>query len=555
MARPVFKDYSQNQLTCFPADLGTLIAESSPARIVSMVVDKLDVSEVVKTYKFGGASSYHPKMMLKIVFFAYMNNVFSCRKIERQLKENVNYMWLSGMQFPDYHTINNFRSLHLKDTITKLFTQVVLMLCDMGCLSLEESYVDGTKIEARPNKYTFVWKKNIIRNRNKLLEKIKNILAQIDEGIAQDLYYENDDAKSTPVFDKETLLKKIGEINEENLDKSKKKALKQLTGKHLPKLDDYDESLEILGERNSYSKTDHDATFMRMKEDAMNNGQTKPGYNLQIGTSKQFVTNFDLFPNPTDTLTLEPFVKKQEELYPGRLKELTADSGYGSEENYAMLEQRGITAYVKYNYFHKEQHKPQKDNPFAPQNLYYNAQDDYYVCPMGQHMTHVRSRKETNERGFTSYTDIYQARNCAGCPLLCCCHKSKGDRVINVNHNLNRLKKQAFDLLTSPDGLVRRSRRPIEPEAVFGQIKTCMGYKRFRHFGIGKCYMDFGILAIAFNLLKLSRLKGGNPPEKLKSWICGFILLFFWVKRANYFQNCFPAENNKKVCLKNLKLL
>ena len=479
--------------------------------------------------------------MLKIVFFAYMNNVFSCRKIERQLKENVNYMWLSGMQFPDYHNIHNFRSLHLKDTITKLFTQVVLMLCDMGCLSLEESYVDGTKIEARPNKYTFVWKKNIIRNRNKLLEKIKNILAQIDEGIAQDLYYENDDAKSTPVFDKETLLKKIGEINEENLDKSKKKALKQLTGKHLPKLDDYDESLEILGERNSYSKTDHDATFMRMKEDAMNNGQTKPGYNLQIGTSKQFVTNFDLFHNPTDTLTLEPFVKKQEELYPGRLKELTADSGYGSEENYAMLEQRGITAYVKYNYFHKEQHKPQKDNPFAPQNLYYNAQDDYYVCPMGQHMTHVRSRKETNERGFTSYTDIYQARNCAGCPLLCCCHKSKGDRVINVNHNLNRLKRQAFDLLTSPDGLVRRSRRPIEPEAVFGQIKTCMGYKRFRHFGIGKCYMDFGILAIAFNLLKLSRLKGGNPPEKLKSWICGFILLFFLGQKGKLFSKLFPC--------------
>lgn len=546
MARPVFKDYSQNQLTCFPADLGSLIAESSPARIVSMVVDKLDVSDVVKTYKSGGTSSYHPKMMLKVIFFAYMNNVFSCRKIERQLKENVNYMWLSGMQFPDYHTINNFRSLHLKDTITKLFTQVVLMLCDMGCLSLEESYVDGTKIEARPNKYTFVWKKNIIRNRNKLLEKIKNILAQIDEGIAQDLYYENDDAKGTPVFDKETLLKKIGEINEENLDKSKKKALKQLTEKHLPKLDDYDESLEILGGRNSYSKTDHDATFMRMKEDAMNNGQTKPGYNLQIGTSKQFVTNFDLFPNPTDTLTLEPFVKKQEELYPGRLKELTADSGYGSEENYAMLEQRGITAYVKYNYFHKEQHKPLKDNPFTPQNLYYNAQDDYYVCPMGQHMTHVRSWEETNERGFTSHTDTYQARNCAGCPLRGRCHKSKGDRVINVNHNLNRLKRQAFDLLTSPDGLVRRSRRPIEPEAVFGQIKACMGYKRFRHFGIGKCYMDFGILAIAFNLLKLSRLKGLNPSEKLKSWICGFILLIFLFKRANYFQNCLLAEKTKK---------
>jgi len=545
MARPVFKDYSQNQLSCFPADLGSLIAESSPARIVSMVVDKLDVSEVVRTYKFGGASSYHPKMMLKVVFYAYMNNIFSCRRIEKQLKENINYMWLSGMQYPDYHTINNFRSLHLKDTITKLFTQVVLMLCDMGCLSLEESYVDGTKIEARSNKYTFVWKKNIVRNRNKLLEKIKNILTQIDEGIAQDLNYESDDTKGTPVFDKETLLKKIGEINEENLDKSKKKALKQLKEKHLPKLNEYDASLEILGERNSYSKTDHDATFMRMKEDAMNNGQTKPGYNLQIGTSKQFVINFDLFSNPTDTLTLEPFVKKQEELYPGRLKELTADSGYGSEENYTMLEQRGITAYVKYNYFHKEQHKPLKNNPFIPQNLYYNAQDDYYVCPMGQHMTHIGSIKDTNERKFTSYTDIYQAQNCIGCPLRSSCNKSKGNRVINVNHNLNRLKRQAFDLLTSQEGLVRRSRRPIEPEAVFGQIKTCMGYKRFRHLGKEKCYMDFGILAIAFNILKLSRLKEINPFEKLKMILCVFLLLLFLFKYAKRFFYIVPALKNK----------
>jgi len=165
---------------------------------------------------------------------------------------------------------------------------------------------------------------------------------------------------------------------------------------------------------------------------------------------------------------------------------------------------------------------------------------------MGQHMTHIGSIKDTNERKFTSYTDIYQAQNCIGCPLRSSCNKSKGNRVINVNHNLNRLKRQAFDLLTSQEGLVRRSRRPIEPEAVFGQIKTCMGYKRFRHFGKEKCYMDFGILAIAFNILKLSRLKEINPFEKLKMILCVFLLLLFLFKYAKRFFYIVPALKNKR---------
>ena len=519
-----------------PLDIEISIPSDDPVRLVSAFVEEMNLSDLYETYDRIRKNQATPRQMLKIVIYAAMNRIYSSRDIESACKRDINFMYLlDGAPAPDHSTIARFISIHLSQCAKQIMAQVGTILLELGEISGENIFIDGTKIESVANKYTFVWKKNIVRNRNKLLEKIKNILTQIDEGIAQDLNYESDDTKGTPVFDKETLLKKIGEINEENLDKSKKKALKQLKEKHLPKLNEYDASLEILGERNSYSKTDHDATFMRMKEDAMNNGQTKPGYNLQIGTSKQFVINFDLFSNPTDTLTLEPFVKKQEELYPGRLKELTADSGYGSEENYTMLEQRGITAYVKYNYFHKEQHKPLKNNPFIPQNLYYNAQDDYYVCPMGQHMTHIGSIKDTNERKFTSYTDIYQAQNCIGCPLRSSCNKSKGNRVINVNHNLNRLKRQAFDLLTSQEGLVRRSRRPIEPEAVFGQIKTCMGYKRFRHFGKEKCYMDFGILAIAFNILKLSRLKEINPFEKLKMILCVFLLLLFLFKYAKRF--------------------
>jgi len=242
---------------------------------------------------------------------------------------------------------------------------------------------------------------------------------------------------------------------------------------------------------------------MRMKEDAMNNGQTKPGYNLQIATSRQFITLFSLFSNPTDTLTFIPFISEFQSTYGSPLEEATADSGYGSEENYTYLENEGITPFVKYNYFHKEQHRSFRKDPFITNNLYYNAEADYYVCPMGQHMEYKDTICSVSDSGYTSYSNIYEARNCHGCPLRSQCHKSTGNRRISVNHYLNRLKKTAFDLLTSEEGLKRRSRRPIEPEAVFGQIKTDMGYKRFRHFGKDLVLMDFGILATAFNLKKL----------------------------------------------------
>ena len=500
MVKVTLKEYSQNDQWLFPPSIGSFVPPNSPARLVSDIVDQLDITEVMDTYCGGGTSSYHPRMMLKVIFFGYMNNIYSCRKIEKQMSENVLYMWLSGNQHPDFRTINDFRSKHLKTTINRLFVQVVVMLCEMGCLSLREAYIDGTKIESRANRYTFVWRKSVEKNRSKLESKIRSILSQIEEGIAQDNH--TDDDPTTPI-NSEELKERIARINRENLSKADTKAMKELENKMLPKLEEYERKLSALGERNSYSKTDLDATFMRMKEDAMNNGQTKPGYNLQIATSRQFITWFSLFPNPTDTLTFIPFVSEFQSTYGSPLEETTADSGYGSEENYTYLENEGITPFVKYNYFHKEQHRPFKTNPFIVNNLHYNAEADYYVCPMGQHMEYMDTIRNVSDNGFVSYSSIYEARNCHGCPLRSQCHKSAGNRRVSVNHNLNRLKKIAFDLLISEEGLRRRSRRPIEPEAVFGQIKTDMGYKRFRHFGKDLVMMDFGILATAFNLKKL----------------------------------------------------
>jgi len=227
MARAVFKHYGQGQVCMFPMSLDEKIPANAPVRLVSQIVDNLDISEVVDTYKGGGSSSYHPRMMLKLVVFSYLNNIYSCRKIEKQNQENIHYMWLTGMQEPDHNTINTFRSLRLKDTINKIFTQVVLMLVEMGYLSLDVAYIDGTKLESRANRYTFVWRKTVEKNKAKLEAKILMVLQQIEEGIAQD--NQPDDEPPRPIRSEE-IKERIAAINRENLSKEEQKSVKMLEG-------------------------------------------------------------------------------------------------------------------------------------------------------------------------------------------------------------------------------------------------------------------------------------------------------------------------------------
>lgn len=270
---------------------------------------------------------------------------------------------------------------------------------------------------------------------------------------------------------------------------------------------------------------------MRMKEDAMNNGQTKPGYNLQISAENQFITDYALFPNPTDTLTLIPFLNSFPDRY-GHLPSIAvADSGYGSEENYRFMAEAGMEAYVKYNRFHLEQHPRYKPNPFNHDNFHYNATEDYYVCPMGQHMTRIGTSHLKTASGYRSENARYRAQNCNGCPLRCLCYKAKGDRrTIEVNHRLNGYKRKTRELLTSEEGLKHRGRRCVEPEAVFGQMKFNMAYRRFRHFGKDKVTIDFAFFAIAFNIKKMcSKIakqtqNGGNTHQNgLFLPVCGIL--------------------------------
>ncbi|GBL36153.1 hypothetical protein EMGBS15_17480 [Filimonas sp.] len=268
-------------------------------------------------------------------------------------------------------------------------------------------------------------------------------------------------------------------------------------------LEKYSAQEQILNGRNSYSKTDHDATFMRMKDDHMKNGQLKPTYNVQISSSNQYIVNYSINPNPTDTTTLPKHLDQYKEMYNQYPNSLTADAGYGSEQNYAYMGSHQIEAFVKYNYFDKQQsEKYFKKHPFAPETLHYNAAKDCYYCPMGQQMNCIGKAERKTANGFVLHIKKYQAQNCEGCPMRGVCHGSKTNRTIEINHTLNQYKKQAHERLNSDVGIAHRKKRCWDVEPIFGNIKSNHHFKRFLLKGNKKVSIEFGLLAIAQNLRK-----------------------------------------------------
>ena len=505
MANIVYKSYIQNEISLFPLNLDEMVPTNHRARVVNAVIDRLDISAIERQYKSGGTSIYHPRMLLKVIAYAYLDNVYSGRRIETLLNENVVYMWLSGMNRPDFRTINLFRSRRLKGVFEDVFTQVVTMLNEEGLVSLDVQYIDGTKIESAANRYTFVWRKSVEKNKAKLEEKIRAILSEAEESVMAE---DGADTGVQPDADdlKARTEKVLRKMDEAGITKgSRRKTVEKAKEEMLPKMEEYDRHLETMGERNSCSKTDSDATFMRMKEDHMMNGQTKPGYNVQISTENQYVTNYGVFQRPADQGTLIPHLESFGRRYGRQSSTVVADSGYGSEQNYEYMVGSGITPYVKYNMFHAKKKRRFREDIFRTDNLFYNAEQDFYVCPMGQRMEHVGDEKRESELGYVSTVSIYRAKRCEGCPLRGCCHKGKGDRTIEVNHRNNKLRAMARELLDSEEGLKHRSRRPIEPEAVFGQIKSDHGFRRFRMRSLEKVSVEFGLVALAHNLRKYAQ--------------------------------------------------
>ena len=410
----------------------------------------MNLDFLYNSYKGGGRASYHPKMMLKVILYAYTQKIYTSRQIAKALRENVNFMWLSGNNRPDFRTINKFRKEKLSEHLPKIFSLLLYYLYEKGYVNLNNYFLDGTKIEANANKYSFVWSKSIKYFKNQLYKNVKKLLKEIEElNKEEDKIYQDKDLEELgeesyelTSDELEKIAKELEDIVEEKPEKKElKKKLKKIKTNYLPGLKKYEKHEHNLNGRNSYSKTDKDATFMRMKEDAMLNGQLKAGYNVQIGTQNQFILWYSIHQEATDTNTLSSHLSSLETNTGFRPLNLIADAGYGSTYNYLYLKKQGINIYVKYPLFFKETKKRFKKQKFNRQNWAYDSVNDAYICPSGEELKYAYKRKRIKRKKLEFYK-VYITNNCSNCIFNKECAKGKGYKKIYVNPVYEKLKEE-----------------------------------------------------------------------------------------------------------------
>jgi len=348
------KNYNNNtniyQLV-FPVETGILIAEDDSVRLLSQIMEELNYKELYKAYSTKGRNpDVEPKDLFKILIYAYMNDIYSSRKIETACKRDINFIWLlQGQNAPDHCAIARFRTERLKDgIIDNLFGQLVTKLSELDEINYKNIFIDGTKIEANANKYTFVWKKATNKFEAKLQLKIKTLIESINKEF--ETTYDFGDSKITineleeikVLLDDKKLEAKINFVNGKGKRKTQIQKFIENIEEFIEKQSKYDDYNETFNGRNSFSKTDKDATFMHMKEDHMRNSQLKPGYNVQIGVEGEYVVGVDISSERSDQLTLIPFLEKLKENLPQKFENIVADAGYESEESATRCNMKSI---------------------------------------------------------------------------------------------------------------------------------------------------------------------------------------------------------------------
>ena len=516
-----------HQAYLLPPSYDDLIEEGHLVRVVNQAIDQLDLSPLLAKYKGGGTSSYHPKMLLKVLVYAYTQKIYTSRKIAKALRENIHFMWLSGGNRPDFRTINDFRGSRMKGVIDEVFGEVVAYLVEAGKVKLETYFVDGTKIEADANKHKVVWAKRKNTYQKRVRAQIEELLKQIEaENEAEQAAYGEKDLEERGgsesgggEMDAEQLRARIEKLNQrlrerpprEEESRAARKALKKLQDDCLPRLEKYEQQTETLAGRASYSKTDPDASCLRMKEDrGAEKPWPKPAYNVQMGTEGQFITGFSVHNRAGDTPCLIPHLEQVRKQTGGRLpNKIVADAAYGSEENYAYLEQQNVENFLKYNTFYQDTHRyrnPQvlRAHQFRAEHFAYDPVSDTFICPADKRLHFQYTSRYTSDNGYQSQRHIYECFDCAECPLRSQCTRARGNRKIRISFRLLEYRRKARENLTSAEGQRLRAARSIEVETVFGQIKHNMGFRRFHLRGLEKVKTEWGLVSIAHNLRKLA---------------------------------------------------
>ena len=514
------KDYTSFSLYYqikLPLDLEISIPSDDPVRLVSAFVEEMDLSELYKTYGRIRKNQATPRQMLKLVIYAAMNRIYSSRDIRKACKRDINFMYLlEGMPAPDHATIARFISLHFSVCAKTLLAQMSDLLYLLGEISGKTIFIDGTKIESAANKYTFVWKKAITKNQARLYTKLSSFVAECEELYGmKTVYHDRISIHTLKRLKKQLCRIKVREgivfVHGTGRRKTQlQKSLEQLD-RYLEKLKEYTKKLYTLGDRNSYSKTDPDATFMRMKEDAMLNGQLKPAYNIQHGVDSEYITWIDISPRPTDTRTLIPFLKDMESYLRFKYSEIVADAGYESEENYLFIESNGQTAYIKPQNYEISKTRKYKKDISRRENMEYHEDRDSYICRNGRELTVTNERRSKTTSGYVSIKTYYRCSDCTGCPYKTECIKGnncktpmeKRNKVLMVSKTMSQKRAEDLERITSEYGTMLRMNRSIQAEGSFADVKEDMNFRRYLYRGKVNALAESILLAMGRNINKL----------------------------------------------------
>ena len=525
------KNYSLNQSGYqlkLPLNLETIIPDDDSVRLLSQFVEAMDLTDLYSTYE--RVNSAMPRTLLKIVLYSYMNGDYSSRSMELNCKRDINFMFLlEGEPAPDHATFARFRSIHFAPCSRRILAEMSNALFDLGEISGETVFIDGTKIEACSNKYTFVWKKAVTKNQSKLLIKLAGFVAECEQLYDIRIVYGN----AVKMKHVKKLRKKLYALKQsENVvfvhGAGKKKTPLQKSietlEEYLSRLKKYNRELHICGERNSYSKTDHDATFMRMKEDAMGNGQLKPAYNLQHGVDSEYITWLTIGPQPTDTTTLIPFLKEAEEYLKFKYKNITADSGYESEENYIFLEKNRQLSYIKPANYEISKTRKYRNDIGKPENMGYDPETDAYTCKNGKKLKADHTRHTKSRTGYVSEKTIYKCEDCSSCPYKSECIKGNNcktpleerTKTLQVAKTFMKHREEDLERILSAEGILFRTNRSIQAEGSFGDLKQDMQFRRYLSKGMSNVLAESTLLAMARNINKLhNKIQKGRTGTHL----------------------------------------
>jgi transposase len=489
-----------------------LIPADDSVRLLDEIIEEMDYTPLMRAYKrTGRRPATNPVTMLKIVVYAIMQGIFSSRAIASACRRDINFIWLlNGEDAPNHSEIARFRSKRLPECGEELFYQLVKRLHKLDEIKYEHLFMDGTKIEANANKYSFVWQKSTTKYETRLNGKLSKLTPELCSkyGILADKPEEllnTLEGRVTIPFvygkgKRKSDLQRDIELLQGLLGRKKKYAGYQ----------------ETFNGRNSFSKTDPDATFMHMKDDHMRNAQLKPGYNIQLGVEGEYITGVLVSSERSDQLTLIPLLENMEAHLKTGYVDVTADAGYESEENYTYFEGKTTECYIKPQNYERSKTKKYKSNMALRENMQYDAELDEYTCQAGKKLraVYVGTRKSTS--GFESEITYYECESCEGCPFKKKCTKSKGNRKLQVSKRFIEQRKQSLERITSEKGILLRMNRSIQAEGAFGVIKQDYGFRQFLLRGNKKVFTEILLVATGYNINKLhSKIQGKRTRKQL----------------------------------------